>query len=168
MWLNQIIKFMSKVLSPLSKIIGRISSVFIMLMMFLTVADVIGRRFFSLPIIGGVELNELMLVIVVFGFIGFCQMQKHHISIDMFLKRFTLRTQNVINSINYLIFLFFCVFLSWSLLCYGVNQIGGTVTTALGLEIYPIIIFAGVGVLILSIVVLQHLLEYIVAAIYGE
>ena len=51
---------------PVAKIMSRIASVTLVIMMLLTVTDVFLRKVFSNSILGTVEVTEFLLVIVVF------------------------------------------------------------------------------------------------------
>lgn len=166
MWLSRAAHFMGKWLSPLTVLAGRIGTAFIAIIMLLTVADIIGRLAFQ-PIIGALEISELMLVIAVFGSLAYCQLHRNHVSIDMVLSGFRQRTRYIINSIMYCGFLGFCGLISWRLAAYGISEIGGKATTALQLPVYPFLFIAAAGAGLLSLIILIHLLEYIAGALEG-
>ena len=72
-------------------LIGRINRwlatfavVLIFVMMLTITADVCMRYFFNSPIIGTVELNRTLLVIVVFFSLGYAQKRKRHINVELF------------------------------------------------------------------------------------
>ena len=76
MLLKKITQGLEKVLTPVIPIIGGIGSIFIVAAMLLTVADVVGRRFLNHPVPGSYEISAMMLVIVVFSTITYCQLLK--------------------------------------------------------------------------------------------
>ena len=90
MWIKKTAQILEKALTPIIPVIGNIGSVFIMVAMFVTVADVIGRRFFNHPISGSYEISSMILVIVVFSTITYCQLLKGHVSIENFEKTITM------------------------------------------------------------------------------
>ncbi|BFM49841.1 TRAP transporter small permease [Marinomonas sp. THO17] len=52
-------------------------------MMMLTLVDVIGRYFFSMPITGGFEITEMMLALVIFLGIPLVTSEQDHITVDI-------------------------------------------------------------------------------------
>lgn len=164
MRLSRVANFLEKRLNPVTTMAGRIGTAFIAIIMFLTVADIIGRMAFQ-PIIGALEISELMLIIAVFGSMAYCQLHRNHVSIDMVVSRFSQRKRYVINSIMYLGFLVFCTLMSWRLFDYGISEIGGRATTALQLPVYPFLFVAGAGAALISLNILMSLLEYIAGAL---
>lgn len=56
----------------------------ISLMMLLTVADIIGR-FFNAPIPGAIEMNANLMVLAVFLGLGYIEMKRRHVRVDMLL-----------------------------------------------------------------------------------
>ena len=72
-------------------------------MMLLTTADVIGRYFFNSPVVGAVELTQLMLATIVFLAFPTVTWREQHITVDLldavFPKRLVWLRQAVINLI---------------------------------------------------------------------
>lgn len=61
---------------------SRIATGIIMLMMFLTTADVAGRYLFNSPVIGAYEISSMMLVGVVFLGLAYVQSKKGHVKVE--------------------------------------------------------------------------------------
>lgn len=59
----------------------------IAIMMLSTTIDVIGRFFFNAPIRGTVEVNQVLLIFTVFLGLGYTQLMKRHIRVDMIFDR---------------------------------------------------------------------------------
>ena len=158
MWLKKFAQGLEKVLSPVIPVIGGIGSILILFAMFLTVADVIGRRFLNQPVPGSYEISAMTLVIVVFSTVTYCQLLKGHVSIDILVSRLDQKKQDIINIFVYVIFLIIIGILTWQLYIYAVetffkNEVSGTIL----LPVYPFVFIAAIGCTLLALVVLMHL-----------
>lgn len=162
MWLKKIAQGLEKVLTPVIPVIGGIGSIFIMAAMLLTVADVIGRRFLNQPVPGSYEISSMILVVVVFSTITYCQLLKGHVSIDILVSRLDKKKQDIINVFVYVIFLVIICILTWQLYVYAVetfhkNEVSGTIL----LPVYPFVFIAAIGCTLLLLIVLMHLSMYL-------
>ncbi len=165
MRLAKLTSSIEKGISPFITVVGRIGAAFIAFIMLLTVVDIIGRRAFSHPIGGAFELSELMLVIVAFGSMAYCELIRGHVTIDLVVSRFRQRTQSIINSLMYLGFLIISSLIAWQLFVYATREIGGQVTAVLQVPIYPFVYIAALGSVLLSLVILVHLVDFIAGAV---
>lgn len=162
MWLNKTAEFMNKGLSPFAKVIGAIGAGFIGLMMMVTVIDVAGRRFFNAPLTGSMDLSILMMVVVVFSSIAYCELGKGHIVIDLIVPRLQKRTQAFINSFMYLLFLLFFAWATWRIFIRALELLRNeTVSATLEIPVFPFMFVATLGCALLSLLVLMHLLTYV-------
>jgi len=79
------------------EVVGRrivaISAVGIAIMMCITTVDVTRRYIFGVPIVGVLEVNELILVFVVFSGLAYCQHENGHLSVDLLVARLGVRGQ---------------------------------------------------------------------------
>jgi TRAP-type C4-dicarboxylate transport system permease small subunit len=64
-----------------------ISSISLVIMMLVVVVHVIGRNFFSSPLYGGVEIISLSGVILISFALGYTQLQKAHIAVEVLVSR---------------------------------------------------------------------------------
>ena len=106
--LDKAAHWVERVVFPLNGVMHKVGLAILLLMMFLTVGDVVGRYFFNRPISGTFELTNFMLALVVFFAIGYTQVRRGHISIDVVVSRFSPRAQAIIDSITYLFSLGLC------------------------------------------------------------
>ena len=65
-------------------IIGPVASVVLFFMMALTFVDVIGRYLFNSPVVGGVELTEFAMAIVIFLGLTLLCCEEGHVVVDIF------------------------------------------------------------------------------------
>lgn len=166
MWLKKAAHVLEKALSPIVPVVGNIGSFIIMAVMLLTVADVFGRRFLNKPVTGSYEISQLVLVIIVFTTIAYCQLLKGHITIDLLVSRLQRRIQDVINSIVYVLFLVTFGLLSWQLFVYALEalqkkEVSGTIL----IPVYPFAFIAAIGCTLLCLIVLTHLMMFIAKAV---
>ncbi len=169
MWLKKTAQIFEKALNPVIPVIGSIGSVFIMVAMLLTVADVIGRRFFNSPIYGSYEIGSMILVIVVFSTVTYCQLLKGHVSIDLLVSRLNQKTQYIINIFVYILFLATYSILTWRLFVFAVetfnkNEVKIIKETIL-LPVYPFVFIAAIGCTLLALIIFMHLIMYVVKVV---
>ena len=67
---------------PLDAVLGIASSLILMLLMMLTVADVVSRYIFNWPIRGAFEVTELMLLVLIFAGLPLVSHADEHVTID--------------------------------------------------------------------------------------
>ena len=156
-------------LSPLIHILGYAGAIAIGIMLFVTVADVIGRRAFNAPVLGSNEISQTMMLITVFFCIAYCEFTRSHITIGIIVDRLPKKTQNVIDSITYLIFLVTASWLSRQLFIYGLDVIKQNVVSGtLAIPVFPFVFLAFIGCVILSLTVLAHFLIFVSGVINNE
>jgi TRAP-type transport system small permease protein len=169
MWAKKVADSLEKALKPIIPVTGMIGSAVIAVVMFLTVADVVGRKFFNKPITGTYEISEMFLVIVVFSTAAYCQLLRGHVTIDLLVERFNQKTRDIIDAVMYVVFLVIFVFLSWQLYVYAIEILNQkTVSGTILLPIYPFAFIAAIGATLLCLVVFMHLMRYISKATGNE
>ncbi len=124
-----------------------IGAVVLAIMMFLSVADICGRFFFNKPIEGTYEIVSLMVVLVGCLGLGYCQLVKGNIMIDVVTKRLSPRWQAILNVISYLISIAVCATVVWQVSLrmwdYMHKQLGGE-TITLGIILWPFMLLMAV------------------------
>jgi len=167
--LDKAARWAERVVSPLSEVMHKVGLAVLLLMVFLTVGDISGRYFLSRPITGTFELTNFMLALVVFFAIGYTQVRRGHISIDVVISRFSPRAQAVIDSITYLLSLGLFSLVTWQSAIHA-NRLfeGHNVSGVLSLPIYPFVIVVAVGSLLFCLVLLVDLLSSLAKAVKHE
>jgi len=154
---------------PLNGVTHKVGLAILLLMMFLTVGDVVGRYFFNAPISGTFELTNFMLALVVFFSIGYTQLRRGHISIDVVVSRFSPRAQAVIDSITYLFSLGLFSLVTWQSAVYASRLFEGhNVSGVLSLPVYPFVITVAFGSLLFCLVLLVDLLSSLAKVVKHE
>jgi TRAP-type transport system small permease protein len=135
-----------------SRLLSYIGNAAIALMMLLTTADVIGRYFFSAPVLGAYEITEYLMLIMVFSFLGFAQSQKAHISVDIVFDRLPGRLQRFLGRFDH----FLCLVMLILVSTMGVHRVldiinSGASSTLLKIPDYPFAVFMVVGCIALCV-----------------
>lgn len=129
-----------------NRLLTHVGSIALALLMFVTVADVIGRYFFNRPLPGTFELTEMLMVFIVFLALGLAQHHNEHISLDLAYNYFPSRLKKGTDLIVDLVNLVVVAAITWQLYDYSVRMLDGNYTTAvLQLPIHPFVIAAVTG-----------------------
>jgi TRAP-type transport system small permease protein len=147
-----------KIIYGVNGLMLRVAMLLTLLMVFVTVADVLGRLFFT-QIPGVFELTRLTLGVIVFTSLGWSQINKVHIAINLFVSRIPFIWQNLIDVFNYLVASVTFSLAFWQMLkyadrLYNVKQ----VTAVLGIPIHPWVFISAVGVLFFTLVLIWDLI----------
>jgi TRAP-type C4-dicarboxylate transport system permease small subunit len=105
-----------KVVKWICMVLIGISSVTLAIMLFVSVADVIGRVAFFHPIQGTFELVGLLMVVIGCLGMGYCQLVKGNVAIDILLNRLNKRGQTILNILSFLMSIAVCIIISSQLL----------------------------------------------------
>lgn len=140
---------------PVVRFVDRITWIVLFIMMLMTMADVLLRKFSNLSILGTVELTELMMIILVFSSLAECQVHDGHIKVDLVLKRFSPRVQSIFDVFTQCICFALFSMMSWAI-WRNANRMKewGEVTIDLALPVYPFIYVAVIGCALLALVLL--------------
>jgi TRAP-type C4-dicarboxylate transport system permease small subunit len=157
-------KFM-KVVTRISAVMVAISAAALGIMMFLTVADLTGRNF--LHPINGSELIGMLLIVASSLSLGWCQITKGNISIDVLSKRLKPRGQAILNIFSYSISVAVTVIICWQgtkmMLNYMSLDLGGR-TAILSLIIWPFWLIITLGLALVTVVFCIDLYQSLVRA----
>jgi TRAP-type transport system small permease protein len=162
MWLRKAANLMNKGLSGPVSGFNIIGAIFIVIVMLLTVADVIGRRLFNNPVTGTYELSALMLVITIAFGLAKVELKKNHVTIDLVVERFRLSLQKIIGSIFYVICFIFCCILTWRLYIYAMAVWkSGLSSGTVGVPVFYFCFVATLGFALFSLVILLNFLLFL-------
>lgn len=174
MRIDPVVKWVERIITPPNKWLHWIAMVVLLLLMFLTVGDVIGRYlvgfvpgFGSIP--GAFELTEFMLAIAVLTAIGYTQVKGEHISIDIFTSKFSPKVQAVIDTLTHLFSLIIFVLVTWQTVKYAqLLYESHDVSGVLRLPVYPFLIVAAIGSFMFSLAMLSSFLKSLKKAVKNE
>jgi TRAP-type C4-dicarboxylate transport system permease small subunit len=130
-----------------NRLLAHLGSTALVLLMFLTVADVVGRYLFNRPVPGTFELTEMIMVPIVFLALGLAQHHNEHISLDLAYNYFSSPLKKGARVIVALVNLVIALAVTWQLYEYSARMRDGDYTTAvLQVPIHPFVILALAGV----------------------
>lgn len=153
--IEQISKGLQSWVHPVSRMMSRIASVFLFLMMLLTVADVFLRKVYSKSILGTVEVTEFMLLIVVFFALAHTEVLNGHVKVDLVMSRFGPRAQAFVDMITQLVCFVLCILITWSTLVYSeMMRAAGERSQDLWLYVFPFIYIVAAGCAVLALTLL--------------
>lgn len=114
--------------------------------LFLTVADIIGRSALRRPVPGTVEMTGMILVVVVFMAVAHSEDMGDHITIDLLYERAGNRLRLFLDVFADLLTIAVVGLLSYQLYQFTLrNQASGAETPVLDLPVWPFVLVAAVG-----------------------
>jgi TRAP-type C4-dicarboxylate transport system permease small subunit len=76
---------------------GTLSGVCVLVMVSTIVIDITGRTFFFKPLEGTLELNEMLMVLIVFLGLAWTQSQRGNVKIEVFTSRLSFKSARVVD-----------------------------------------------------------------------
>jgi TRAP-type C4-dicarboxylate transport system permease small subunit len=129
----------SRVARPIHIVIAAASSVLLILMMGLTVADVLGRYLLNSPVKGSTELTELMLAALIFLGLPAATLDREHVTVDLITDRLPLAVDKIRRPIVIVLSAAIQVMIAWRLWVTAKQVAGyGGTTATLELPVAPI------------------------------
>jgi TRAP-type C4-dicarboxylate transport system permease small subunit len=145
-----------------------ISCLMLAVMMFLSTADVCGRYFFLRPIDGTWEIVSMAFVICGSMAIGYTQLVKGHIQINVISDRLSPRGQNMLFFFSYLVCLAGCALVGWQgwlrMVDYFHKTVGGE-TVTLGMPLWPFMAVFALGFFWMCIILIIDIYDCFIGAL---
>jgi TRAP-type C4-dicarboxylate transport system permease small subunit len=137
-----------------------VSMAALVIMALLTVVDVGGRYLLNRPLLGALELSEVMLVLMVFGCFAYTEQQNGHVDIDVVVTRFSPRAQALTESFAALLSTAFWGMIAWRTGVRAIDmQQAGETTANLGLLVAPFIWIAAAGSALFTLTLVARVLR---------
>ena len=150
-------KTTERFLLTVTNILNRVASVSVIIMMFLTCADVI-LRYFRCPIPGTYEMVGLLGSIFVSFSLAKTSLDNGHIAVDFFFQKLPMPARRVIESTNILISTVLFGFITWYSFFYAIDlKRTGEVSMTLQIPVYPFVLGISLGCAMLCIVLVLQL-----------
>lgn len=128
-----------------------VAGVVLIVLTMITVANIVGRAVFNMPVPGTVELTEMLMVIIVYLGFGYAEHQGDHISVDLLYERSGRMMRLVLTVVNGLVGSFVMGLVAWHLYQYaGVLSRGGYESAILEVPLGPLALIA-VGATVLFV-----------------
>jgi TRAP-type transport system small permease protein len=143
------------VVKRLSKALYHVGAVFLFALMLLSSADMIGRFFFNLPIVGALEISQILVAAMVFLGWGQTQIQKGNITVELLYARFPPRMKTVATLVTTVLSAAVFGLMTWqALLAAKQYHDAGRVIFVINLPLGPFQLFVVLGALMMFIVLI--------------
>ena len=159
---SKVVGRFEKSVSIMSNMLMYVGAALLLVMLFLGIADVMGRYLFNRPIIGTVEIFEVLMPGLVLLSLAYTQQVKAHVTVDLFISKLPVRPRAIIGlAITcWAIVLFGIVVWQGILLVFSYHQTG-RVLTNLGVPMFLPRLLVPLGALAICLVFIVDLLHLI-------
>jgi TRAP-type C4-dicarboxylate transport system permease small subunit len=137
---------LKKTIQKINRWIAGVGSCFLIPLMLITAADVVGRDVFNHPIPGVIELSQYLLAVSILLGLAYTQQIKGHVGVSMLTSRLSARAQLMLRLFGTLVGLFLFVLLVWQGLVIGLEE--KTVSDMLRVPQYPFRLLVAVAALL--------------------
>jgi TRAP-type C4-dicarboxylate transport system permease small subunit len=136
-----------------------IAGVFLAAMIAITCGNILTRLVW-VPIRGTFELMGFFGALVTAFALGYTQLNKAHISVDILVNRFPEKVQRVLNGFNSIVCSIFFTLAGWQIARWAHTlKVTGEVTETLRIVYYPFTYGVAVGCLLLALVLLVEFIQ---------
>ncbi len=155
-------ELLNKISRVLNQVLVWTAAVFLVSMILLTCSNIF-LRLVWMPVRGSFELMGFFGAIVTAFALGYTQINRGHIGIDIVVNLFSAKTQRLLNGINYFICMIFFAIAGWQIAKWATTLWQtGEVTETLRIIFYPFTYGVALGSIILALVLLVDLLKVLV------
>ena len=155
-------ELLDKISHALNQILVWIAGIFLVTMILLTCANIF-LRIVWMPVKGTFELMGFFGAIVTAFALGYTQIKRGHIGIDIVVDQFSAKTQRILNSINYSICMIFFAIAGWQVTKWATTlRKTGEITETLRIIFYPFTYGVAIGCFVLALVLLVDLLKVLI------
>lgn len=159
---------LEKVTLFLNRLLIWIGGGFLVAMILLTCTNIL-LRLVWVPVKGTFELMGFFGAITTAFALGYTQIKKGHISVDVLILSFSNKTRRILDVINSLICTVFFSFVAWQITKYaGILKATGEVTETLRFPYYPFTYAVAIGCGVLALVFLTEFVQSIIPRKEGE
>ena len=146
----------------MSNVLMYVCAVLLLVMLFLGIADVAGRYLFNKPIIGTVEVFEVLLPAMVLLSLAYTQQLKAHVTVDLFCSKLPPRPRAIVGMMTTLWAIVLFALIAWQgvLSAISYHQMNSIITN-IGLPMFLPRILVPVGAAAMCLVLLVDLLHII-------
>ena len=153
---------LDKISNFLNQALLWVAGLFLLAMISITGANIVLRQF-GLPIRGTFELMGYFGAIVTALALGYTQIKRGHIAVDIVVLRFSEKTQRILHAVNHLVCMAFFTIVTWQVFKYASTlRETGEVTETLQIIYYPFTYAVALGCLILAFTFLVDFLKSII------
>ena len=157
-----IVKLIEKISGLLNKLLTLLGGIFLVGMIVLTCANILSRLIW-VPITGTFEMMGFFGAIVTAFALGYTQVKKGHIAVDVLVNRFSDGTKKVLSIINNTLCCLFFLVAAWQISVKATTLMKtGEVTETLQVIYYPFTYAVAFGCLVLSLTLITDIIREII------
>jgi len=146
-----------------------VSQILLAILFFLSVADVAGRYLFNYPLVGTLEISEILLVGIVFFGSAYTLYQDKQITMDMLYSRLSNSVKKCVDIITRLFSLSIFILMLWKVTSTAMYyKDAHRLVPTLFWPIYPFVLFISFGVLMISMELIIEIVYLILGIQYEE
>ena len=132
--------------------LARIGAYALAVMMVLTFCDVIGRYFFNAPIVGTVEVTELLMGLIIYTGIGMTTLARGHIQVDIVVTHLPAKVRAGVEVVIYAGTIAFSLLIFWQLWLKAIDTFeANDLTQVWFLPVWPVAILMAFCSLMVSL-----------------
>lgn len=137
--------------NAINRVMVVLGGVSVLLLMALATGNVC-LRIFQVPYRGAYEVVSFLGAVTIAFALGFTQMKRNHIVVDILTDTFSERTKRILDAVSYLITMVFYGVIAWVIFRWGMQIArSGELSETLKIIYYPFIISVSVGFGFLSL-----------------
>lgn len=150
-----------KSVKGINNVLSNIGVVLLAVLMLLGAVDVIGRYLFNKPIIGTMEIGEILLASMVMLSWGSTQIAKGHVTVELLLSRFSPLARAKVNFVTTFLSLVLFSLITWqSVLTAKLYHNAGRLVYTINWPLAPFQLVVSLGALILCLVFITKMIQY--------
>jgi len=158
--LNKFADSLENFIKPVIHFVNRVGTVILLFMVLFLGINVLLRYIIKRPIKGSVEIEEFLLVILVFFGMAYTAIKKRHIKVDLVLQKLSESAQSVITSITSAISVGLCIVMTWQIIVYAqIKWATRAESIILDLPLFPFIFVAAFGSALFGLAMLVEFLR---------
>jgi len=153
-------KVLINAINKVNYLVGLLMGLFVLVLMFNVMYEVIARYFFNAPTIWSMESNQYLFCAMSILAGGYCLLKDGHVRVDILYQNFSPKRKAIVEWCTYPFIIIFCGLLVWS----GGQEtwdsfVGGRVSdTVLAVPLWPIWLTVPLGGLLLALQVVVRLI----------
>jgi TRAP-type mannitol/chloroaromatic compound transport system permease small subunit len=125
-------------LFQLTKIFALAGGVLFLALVALSLVSIIGRKLFSMPVPGDIELMQMGTAIASATLLGYCEMTRKHLRVDFFTANMRRRSRNMLDAITHFVLALIGFLVAWrtAVAAIAIYDVGET-SMMLGWPVWP-------------------------------
>lgn len=150
------------IVHKVSYVIYFIARISLICMALLTTVDVVARYLFNSPILGAQDVTELLMILLIFGAMGWATYKRAHIRADMFNSILSPRKYAIYSAAGFVLCLVFSVLMAWQTFLSAIKSMKAfnELTFTIGIPTAPFQLFTAICLFVLCLELLFDVLNY--------